>query len=166
MIATLLVACGGSGSKSSGSKINDVAPNQSGAQKPILEDFNVIDVKEGDGTLALKNSKVAVHYSGWLYDGDAENNKGKLFDTSHDLGEPFVFMLGEKRVIKGWENGIPGMKVGGKRTLLIPSDMAYGDKQMGTARTTIFANSALVFDVELMGVELVELIGAELIDVK
>ena len=68
----------------------------------------MIDVKIGDGKLALKESKVAVHYSGWLYDENGKENKGELFDTSFDLGEPLVFSLGQKQVIKGWDEGIPG----------------------------------------------------------
>ena len=129
------------------------APKQSAEGNAALKEFKQIDVKLGDGSLALKNSKVAVHYSGWLYDDTAKDKKGKLFDTSFDLGDPFVFVLGKKMVIKGWEAGIPGMKVGSKRTLLIPSDMAYGSRQMGTARTAIPAHSALVFDVELIEVQ-------------
>ena len=148
VLAALFVAC--SNDNLSSDNLN--APNQSAKKNATLEGFKQINVKEGDGTLALKNSKVAVHYTGWLYDANAKDKKGKMFDTSFDLGDPFVFILGKKMVIKGWEAGIPGMKVGSKRTLLIPSDMAYGSKSMGTARTAIPANSALVFDVELIDV--------------
>ena len=111
-----------------------------------------VDTKVGDGAVALKQSNVAVHYSGWIYDDTKENKKGELFDTSSDLGEPLIFSLGKQRVIKGWDEGIVGMKVGGKRTLMIPAEMAYGSKRIGTARTAIPENSALVFDVELLQV--------------
>lgn len=118
--------------------------------KPLITELNVIDTHLGDGKSASNDSFVAVHYSGWLYDDTAEDKKGKMFDTSHDLGDPLAFQLGKKRVIKGWDTGIIGMKIGGKRTLHIPSHMAYGDKRIGTVRTAIPANSALVFDVELV----------------
>jgi len=115
---------------------NDTSPsNEDLAKSSPINQLIIIDQQLGDGNPALKNSHVAVHYSGWLYDDNAENKKGALFDSSIDLGEPLVFQLGKKRVIKGWDEGIVGMKLGGKRTLLIPSDMAYG---------------ALVFDVELV----------------
>lgn len=149
VIAGLLSGCGNSSQSDAGID----APKGSEAFKATIEELKVIDLQIGEGALALKNSKVAVHYSGWLYNDNAEDKKGKLFDTSSDLGDPFVFELGKKMVIKGWEQGIPGMKIGGKRTLLIPSELAYGSRQMGTARTAIPANSALVFDVELIEVK-------------
>jgi len=128
------------------------APNQSATENATIIALNQIDVVIGQGQLALKNSKVAVHYRGYLYDDRAENKKGKLFDTSFDLDEPLVFVLGNGQVIKGWDEGIVGMRVGGTRTLLIPAVMAYGEKRIGTARAVIKANSALVFDVELIKV--------------
>ncbi len=133
---------------------NNTSPsNEELAKNSPIKQLVIIDQELGNGNPALKNSRVAVHYSGWLYDDNAENKKGALFDSSRDLGEPLVFQLGKKRVIKGWDEGIVGMKLGGKRTLLIPSDMAYGAKRIGTARTAIPANSALVFDVELIDLE-------------
>ena len=144
MVVGMLAGCDNSTQSS--------APNLSMSPNAIIKALKRVDVKVGDGELALKESKVAVHYSGWLYDDNAEDKKGDLFDTSSDLGEPLIFTLGQSMVIKGWDEGIPGMKVGGKRTLLIPPEMAYGSKRMGTARAVIPANSALVFDVELIGV--------------
>ena len=144
MVAVFISACDNSSQSS--------APKQSKSSNAAIKELKRIDVKIGDGELALKESKVAVHYSGWLYDDKAKDKKGDLFDTSSDLGDPLIFILGQRMVIKGWDEGIPGMKVGGKRTLLIPSEMAYGSKRIGTARTAIPANSALVFDVELIGV--------------
>jgi len=144
MVAVFISACDNSSQSS--------APKQSKSSNAAIKELKRIDVKIGDGELALKESKVAVHYSGWLYDDKAKDKKGDLFDTSSDLGDPLILILGQRMVIKGWDEGIPGMKVGGKRTLLIPSEMAYGSKRIGTARTAIPANSALVFDVELIGV--------------
>jgi peptidylprolyl isomerase len=88
-----------------------------------------------------------MHYTGWLYVNGA---KGKKFDSSHDRGEPFEFKLGTGQVIKGWDEGIETMKVGGKRTLIIPPELGYGGRAMGSA---IPANSFLIFDVELLGVK-------------
>lgn len=117
---------------------------------PLIQELKVIDTLVGEGKAAMDDSFVAMHYSGWLYDDAAEDKKGKMFDTSHDLGDPLAFQLGTNRVIKGWDVGIVGMKVGGKRVLHIPAHLAYGDKRIGTVRTAIPANSALVFDVELV----------------
>ena len=94
---------------------------------------------------------MTVNYTGWLYDEKAADNKGKQFDTSNNRGLPFGFVVGVGRVIKGWDEGVPGMKVGGKRTLIIPSDMAYGERDVGGG--LIPANSALVFDVELVEIK-------------
>jgi FKBP-type peptidyl-prolyl cis-trans isomerase FkpA len=92
---------------------------------------------------------VAVHYTGWLYDPARPDGKGKKFDSSVDRGEPFVFPLGGGRVISGWDQGVAGMKVGGKRTLVIPASMGYGDRGAGGV---IPPNATLIFDVELLEV--------------
>lgn len=106
-----------------------------------------IDVQKGTGAEAVSGKSVKVHYTGWLY---LAGSKGKKFDSSVDRGEPFSFPLGGGRVIKGWDEGVAGMKVGGKRTLIIPSDLGYGSRGAGSV---IPANASLVFDVELLGVE-------------
>jgi FKBP-type peptidyl-prolyl cis-trans isomerase len=90
-----------------------------------------------------------VHYTGWLYDPSKADGKGKKFDSSVDRGQPFGFPLGAGRVIAGWDKGVAGMKVGGKRTLVIPSEMGYGSRGAGGV---IPPNAALMFDVELLGV--------------
>ena len=90
-----------------------------------------------------------MHYTGWLYDETAPEHKGKKFDSSRDRGQPFEFPLGAGHVIKGWDAGVAGMKVGGQRTLIIPSDMGYGSRGAGGV---IPPNATLVFDVELLGV--------------
>ena len=144
MVVVICVACDNASQSS--------APHLSASSNAAIKVLKRLDVKVGDGDLALKGSKVAVHYSGWLYDDDSKDKKGELFDTSSDLGDPLIFVLGQSMVIKGWDEGILGMKVNGKRTLLIPPELAYGSKSIGTARTAIPANSALVFDVELIEV--------------
>ena len=107
------------------------------------------DRKLGKGEQAKAGRAVAVHYTGWLYDASAKDNKGKKFDSSLDRGAPIEFPLGAGMVIDGWEQGIEGMKVGGQRTLIIPPHLGYGAQG---APGAIPPNAALIFDVELMGV--------------
>ncbi|MBK9306697.1 MAG: FKBP-type peptidyl-prolyl cis-trans isomerase [Nitrospira sp.] len=102
-----------------------------------------IDQAVGTGEAAVAGKNVSVHYTGWL-----EN--GKKFDSSVDRGQPFSFPLGGGRVIKGWDEGVQGMKVGGKRKLTIPSDLGYGSRGAGGV---IPPNATLIFDVELLGVK-------------
>ena len=108
-----------------------------------------IDTKQGSGAEAVAGKSVAVHYTGWLYDPSKPEGKGAKFDSSLDRREAFVFPLGGGRVIRGWDEGVVGMKTGGKRTLVIPSDMAYGSRGAGGV---IPPNAVLVFDVELLEV--------------
>ncbi len=106
------------------------------------------DTVVGTGTEAVAGKGVDVHYTGWLL--GANDTKGKKFDSSLDRGQPFSFSLGAHRVIAGWDEGVAGMKVGGKRTLYIPSKLGYGARGAGGA---IPPNADLVFDVELLGVK-------------
>lgn len=108
------------------------------------------DNKVGTGKEAVNNKLVIVHYTGWLYDPKAPQKRGAKFDSSVDRGQPFDFMLGAGQVIKGWDQGVTGMKVGGQRTLIIPSAMGYGARGAGGA---IPPNAILVFDVELLDVK-------------
>jgi len=108
-----------------------------------------IDTKPGKGDKAKAGREVAVHYTGWLYDVSAKDNKGKKFDSSLDRGAPIEFPLGARMVIDGWEQGIEGMQVGGQRTLIIPPHLGYGARG---APGAIPPNATLIFDVELMGV--------------
>ena len=105
--------------------------------------LKILDVQIGYGREARPGDTIAAHYSGTL-----EN--GNKFDSSYDRGEPFMFVLGAGNVISGWDIGIAGMKVGGKRELIIPPALGYGDKTMGGG--IIPANSTLLFDIELIGV--------------
>ncbi len=108
-----------------------------------------IDTKVGEGDEAQAGQHVTVHYTGWLFDKNAEGNKGTKFDSSVDRNEPFEFPLGMGHVIQGWDIGVQGMKVGGARTLIIPAEMGYGRRGAGGV---IPPNATLVFDVELLGV--------------
>jgi FKBP-type peptidyl-prolyl cis-trans isomerase len=101
------------------------------------------DVTAGQGTEAEPGRTVRVHYTGWL-------PNGKKFDSSRDRGEPFAFTLGAGQVITGWDEGVKGMKVGGRRKLVLPPSMAYGE---AGAPPDIPPGSTLVFDVEVLGVE-------------
>jgi FKBP-type peptidyl-prolyl cis-trans isomerase len=107
--------------------------------------LGILDTREGTGEVAAAGRTVRVHYTGWLLESGA---RGKKFDSSRDRGQPFEFPLGAGRVIKGWDEGVAGMKIGGQRTLVIPADLGYGARGAGNA---IPPNSVLVFDVELLG---------------
>ena len=106
-----------------------------------MSDLQVEDVVVGTGAEATPGQTVSVHYTGWL-------TNGTKFDSSVDRGQPFVFPLGAGRVIKGWDVGVTGMKIGGKRKLTIPPEMGYGARGAGGV---IPPNATLVFDVELLG---------------
>lgn len=110
----------------------------------------IIDRVVGKGKEASVGSNVLVHYTGWLHKPLAPKQRGKKFDSSLDRGDPLEFQLGAGRVIKGWEQGVQGMKVGGKRTLIIPSALAYGPRGAGGM---IPPDADLIFDVELVKVK-------------
>ena len=113
------------------------------------QSLEITDTKVGDGATATSGTEVTVHYTGWLYDANAADQHGKKFDSSRDRREPFAFRLGAGQVIKGWDEGVAGMKVGGARTLMIPADLGYGARGAGGV---IPPNATLVFDVELLDV--------------
>ncbi|MFZ5628842.1 MAG: FKBP-type peptidyl-prolyl cis-trans isomerase [Spirochaetota bacterium] len=104
-------------------------------------------IKAGNGKVAQPGQRVQVHYTGWLNEG---GKKGKKFDSSVDRRKPFVFGLGQGMVIRGWDEGVAGMKVGEKRTLFIPAALGYGSRGAGAA---IPPNADLIFDVELLDCE-------------
>jgi peptidylprolyl isomerase len=110
----------------------------------------MVDTKIGEGAEAQAGQYVTVHYTGWLFDKNAPENKGTKFDSSRDRDEPFDFPLGEGHVIQGWDLGVQGMKVGGQRTLVIPPEMGYGRRGAGGV---IPGNATLVFEVELLDVQ-------------
>lgn len=126
-----------------------------GTTKPELpaasavKELKIIDLQVGKGPEAKTTGPVWVQYTGWLYDPAAPEHKGKKFDSSEGRPTPFGFFLGVGRVIKGWDQGVPGMKVGGKRRLIIPAELAYGEKGAGGV---IPPQAALVFDIELVEV--------------
>jgi FKBP-type peptidyl-prolyl cis-trans isomerase len=122
-----------------GSQQTTGAPTQSTTAGELKKE----DLVVGKGAEAAPGKKVSVHYTGWLTDG-------KEFDSSKKSGHPFEFTLGEGKVIKGWDDGLVGMKVGGKRKLTIPPQLAYGERAVGGV---IPANSTLVFEVELLNVK-------------
>ena len=114
-----------------------------------VDGLSLIDTKVGTGAEAKPGMKVQVQYTGWLYDESAADKHGAKFDSSRDHGGPFSFVLGHGDVISGWDQGVAGMRVGGKRTLLIPASLGYGANGAGD---DIPPDASLVFDVELVGV--------------
>jgi FKBP-type peptidyl-prolyl cis-trans isomerase FkpA len=119
------------------------------AAKEVKTDTGLVydDVKVGAGDEAKSGQTVTVHYTGWVYE---DGKKGKKFDSSKDRGKPFVFPLGASRVIKGWDQGVAGMKIGGTRNLIIPPQLGYGARGAGGV---IPPNATLFFEVELLGVK-------------
>lgn len=105
------------------------------------------DLVIGSGAEAQAGQTVTVHYTGWLFDAQAAGRRGSKFDSSHDRNEPFKFPLGAGRVIKGWDEGVAGMKVGGRRELVIPPQLGYGARGAGGV---IPPNATLLFEVELL----------------
>jgi FKBP-type peptidyl-prolyl cis-trans isomerase FkpA len=124
------------------------APAAAPAPAPaVVTELVKKDTTVGEGKVAEKGKAVSVHYTGWLYDPAAPGQKGKKFDSSLDRKVPFGFVLGAGKVIKGWDEGVVGMKEGGKRTLIIPASMGYGDRGAGGA---IPPGATLLFEVELL----------------
>ena len=105
------------------------------------------DTRPGTGAQPSPGQTCVMHYTGWLW---VNNAKGAKFDSSHDRGKPFTFPIGQGRVIKGWDEGVATMKVGGKRTLIIPPQLGYGERGAGGV---IPPNATLIFDVELLAIK-------------
>jgi peptidylprolyl isomerase len=120
---------------------------ESGTEVTTASGLKITDTVVGTGATPKTGQTCVMHYTGWLY---VDGAKGQKFDSSVDRGEPFEFPIGTGRVIKGWDEGVASMKVGGKRTLIIPPNLGYGARGAGGA---IPPNATLVFDVELLGVK-------------
>jgi FKBP-type peptidyl-prolyl cis-trans isomerase FkpA len=116
----------------------------------IAPGLTAIILKKGYGRAAEAGDYVEVHYTGWLYDDQPDDNRGNKFDSSVDRGERFQFLLGDGQVIKGWDQGVAGMLIGEKRELTLAPEMGYGDRGAGDV---IPPGATLVFEVELLGLE-------------
>ena len=123
------------------------AAAQAGKTVTTPSGLKITDTKVGTGASPQPGQTCVMHYTGWLYESGA---KGKKFDSSVDRGQPFEFPIGKGRVIAGWDEGVATMKVGGKRTLIIPPELGYGARGAGGV---IPPNATLIFDVELLGVK-------------
>jgi FKBP-type peptidyl-prolyl cis-trans isomerase FkpA len=131
----LIAACGG---KPAGTPVSGV------------HSLEIVELRPGDGAAIAAGQKAVVQYTGWLYEASAPEKKGKQFDSSRGTGQPFRFTVGGGEVIKGWDQGVVGMKIGGRRRLTIPADLAYGDSGAGGV---IPPGATLVFDVDLVAIE-------------
>ncbi len=145
----LFTACGQQAEDSTAASEPEVAATAAPAM-PEEAKLQIEIIKNGYGRAAKAGDNVTVHYTGWLYDENAPDNRGDKFDSSVDRGEKFPFPLGAGRVIKGWDEGVAGMLIGEKRVLTIPPGMGYGDRGAGNA---IPPGATLVFEVELFGAE-------------
>ena len=143
-VAAVVAGCGGSTGEPAAVEVKSQAPEA--ATFTQASGLKIADIKVGTGPYPKAGQVCVMHYTGWLYQN---GKKGEKFDSSVDRGKPFEFPLGRGAVIRGWDEGVASMKVGGKRTLIIPPDLGYG----GTARTGIPAYSTLIFEVELLAVK-------------
>jgi FKBP-type peptidyl-prolyl cis-trans isomerase FkpA len=131
----LVTACGGKPATAALSGVNSM---------------QTVELKPGTGEAVAAGKIAVVQYTGWLYEASAVDHKGKQFDSSRTAGQPFRFPLGAGQVIKGWDQGVAGMKIGESRRLIIPADLAYGDAGAGGV---IPPGATLVFDIDLVAVE-------------
>jgi FKBP-type peptidyl-prolyl cis-trans isomerase FkpA len=128
----------------------EIAPAQSESKMDAkITQLQKTDMTVGTGAEAVVGKIAVVHYTGWLYDPSVADKKGRKFDSSLDRHSPFSFPIGGGKVIRGWDEGVAGMRVGGRRTLIIPPDMAYGSRGAGGV---IPPDATLVFEVELLDV--------------
>jgi len=140
-LIAITAACGGR---------SDVPAPSSAASANTVNSLQTLTLAPGTGAVISGGQIAVVQYTGWLYEAAASDHKGKQFDTSRSTGQPFKFPVGTGSVIKGWDQGVPGMKVGESRRLVIPPNLAYGDSGAGGV---IPPGATLVFDVELVGIE-------------
>jgi len=127
--------------------VTPAAAQTDGKPMTTASGLQIIDTKVGDGAAPKTGQICVMHYTGWLYEN---GQKGRKFDSSVDRGQPFEFPIGTHRVIAGWDEGVATMKVGGKRTLIIPPDLGYGGRGAGAV---IPPNATLIFDVELLDIK-------------
>jgi FKBP-type peptidyl-prolyl cis-trans isomerase FkpA len=130
----LLGACGGKPASAPASPVSSL---------------EVVELQPGSGPPIAAGKQAVVQYTGWLYEASAADKKGRQFDSSLSSGQPFRFVVGSGQVIKGWDQGVLGMKVGGRRRLTVPPDLAYGDGGAGP----IPPGATLIFEVDLIGIE-------------
>jgi peptidylprolyl isomerase len=143
-LAVAIISSGCAGTTSG----SDAARTAATAAPSSSSGPQITDTKVGTGVSPKPGQTVVVHYTGWLYENGV---KGKKFDSSLDRKKPFSFVLGEHKVIEGWERGVGSMRVGGKRTLIIPPELGYGSAGGGAA---IPPNSTLIFEIELLDVKI------------
>jgi FKBP-type peptidyl-prolyl cis-trans isomerase FkpA len=144
-LAAIVLAAALTGSVAVGTSTSSMA--QAAKTMTTASGLQIADSKVGTGATPKPGQTCVMHYTGWLYENGA---KGKKFDSSVDRGEPFEFPIGQKRVIAGWDEGVASMKVGGKRTLIIPPTLGYGARGAGGV---IPPNATLIFEVELLDVK-------------
>jgi FKBP-type peptidyl-prolyl cis-trans isomerase FkpA len=142
-VVVFVSACATKESQNQTAQTNAAASSAAGQLITTSSGLQYQILKEGSGSVAQSGKKVSVHYTGWL-------TNGTKFDSSVDRGQPFQFQLGAGQVIKGWDEGVAGMKIGEKRKLTIPSNLGYGERGAGGA---IPPNATLVFDVELLEIQ-------------
>lgn len=158
-VAATMIACSQDGAQSTAANeptdlIEEQAVTEDSAS--VVEDFEVAPglsariLQSGYGRAAEVGDYVEVHYTGWLFDAEADDNRGDKFDSSVDRGQKFNFTLGKGQVIKGWDQGVAGMLIGEKRELTLAPEMAYGERGAGSV---IPPGATLVFEVELFGLE-------------
>lgn len=145
-ITMALTACGNSGTDDNATTVQAIREAPAIEMIEIVPGLSMRMLQEGTGAVAEVGHTAVVHYTGWLFDESAENNRGNKFDSSVDRGQHFQFPLGGRRVIRGWDEGVVGMKIGEVRELTIAPELAYGDRQVGDL---IPPGSTLVFEVEL-----------------
>ena len=146
----LLAACGGKPPAAGSSDSAVPAAGKPAAAARAVAALEVVELQPGSGAPIAAGQKAVVQYTGWLFETSAPDKKGKEFDSSRNSGQPFSFVVGAGQVIKGWDQGVLGMRAGGRRRLTIPADLGYGDVGAGGV---IPPGAALVFDVELVAVE-------------
>ena len=151
--ASLLAACGGQQSPAVGSEPSQGPAGPGLTSASTASRVNALDIRElrpGAGVGIGAGQKAVVNYTGWLYENSAPDEKGKEFDSSKNSGQSFSFVVGAGQVIKGWDQGVLGMKVGESRRLTIPAELGYGDAGAGGV---IPPGAALVFDVDLIAIQ-------------